>query len=287
MTFEEEKYRQELLRAREKMAAEKAASPKLPVAQVKHVIAVYACKGGVGKSTVSVNLSVALARQGWNVGLLDADVHGPNIPLMMGVSDKPFVSEQNRITPLRRHGIEVMSLGLLKQAKLPFIWRGPMVHGAVQQLIRDTDWGKLDALIIDCPPGTGDAQLTILQTVPLAGVVFVSTPQQVSLADNIKGMTMVQKLGVQILGIIENMSGFECPHCHKETAIFSKGGAQAEAEQFKVPFLGSIPIDPQVVTGCDLGIPVVVSHPDSLVSKAIEVIAERVRFSIAQNPAPV
>lgn len=259
----------------------KPVSGKSEIPGVKNIIAVYACKGGVGKSTISTNLAVALAQKGAAVGLLDADVHGPNIPLMMGVSEKPFVSEKNRITPLMNHHVKVMSLGLLKDAKLPFIWRGPMVHGAVQQLLRDTEWGELDYLVIDCPPGTGDAQLTIIQSVPLSGVVFVSTPQQVCLADGVKGINMFQKLNVPMLGLVENMSGFTCPHCHETTDIFSKGGGAAEAKEFSIPFLGSIPIDPLVVMGGDGGQPIVVAHPESMAAKALVGMAERVAANVS------
>lgn len=259
----------------------RAVTGKMPIEGVKNVVAVYACKGGVGKSTISTNLSVSLARMGAKVGLLDADVHGPNIPMMMGVSGRPDVSEKNRITPLANFGVKVMSLGLLKDMTLPMIWRGPMVHGAIQQLLRDTEWGELDYLIVDLPPGTGDAQLTVIQTTPLSGVVFVSTPQQVCLSDGIKGINMFKKLNVPLLGLVENMSGFTCPECHHTTDIFSKGGGEGEAKEYGIPFLGAVPIDPQVVIGGDTGKPVVISHPHSKAAEALVKMSERVAANIS------
>lgn len=254
---------------------------KMPVEGVKNVIAVYACKGGVGKSTVATNLSAALAARGAQVGLLDADIHGPNIPLMMGVNGRPSGSEKNKLLPLAAHGVKLMSLGFLADPNMPMIWRGPMVHGAVQQLLRDTEWGELDYLIVDLPPGTGDAQLTIVQSVPLAGVVFVSTPQAVSLADGVKGIEMFRKLNVPILGLVENMSGFECPSCHHVTDIFKKGGGEAEAARYQIPFLGAVPLDPRVVSGGDQGTPVVISHPSAQAAAVFNSIAERVAANVS------
>jgi len=254
---------------------------KAPLPGVKHIIAVFACKGGVGKTTISSNLAVSLRLKGARVGLLDADIHGPNIPLMMGIQDNPKGAPNNKLIPLESHGVQLMSLGFLTETNLPSIWRGPMVHGAVQQLLRDTLWDDLDYLIVDLPPGTGDAQLTIIQSVPLSGVVFVTTPQAVSLLDGVKGIGMFRKLKVPILGIVENMSGFVCPHCQKETDIFSKGGGEAEAEKQKIPFLGSIPLDPQVVKGGDSGKPVVIGEPESEAAQNLVKMAERVAANIS------
>ncbi len=254
----------------------KPISRKEPLPGVKNIVAVYAAKGGVGKSTVAVNLAVALAKQGFKAGLLDADVHGPNIPLMMGLNQRPPVSDDNKITPLVAHGVKFTSIGVLKDVRLPLIWRGPMVHGAVQQLLRDTRWGDLDFLIVDLPPGTGDAQLTVTQTVPLAGVIFVTTPQKVSLADGVKGIGMFKKLNVPVIGLIENMSGFTCPECHHVTDIFSKGGGEKEAKNWNMNFLGDIPLDPNIVAGGDSGTPIVVSHPSSPAATAFFKIADQV-----------
>lgn len=248
---------------------------KKNVEGVKNVIAVYACKGGVGKSTVSTNLAVSLAKQGAKVGLLDADIYGPNIPIMMGINERPLASEkENKIAPLLSYGVKLMSLGFLTDKNTPMIWRGPMVHGAVTQLLRETDWDDLDYLIVDLPPGTGDAQLTLIQAVPLAGVVFVTTPQAVSLADGVKGIEMFNKLKVPILGLIENMSGFECPKCQHVTDIFSKGGGEKEAAHYKVPFLGAIPIDPAIVVSGDTGKPISIADPSSKSALAFRKIAE-------------
>lgn len=272
-----------------RVGAAKTVSGKAPIDSVKNIIAVYACKGGVGKSTVSTNLATALAKKGAKVGLLDADIYGPNIPMMMGVSGRPQASDKpNKIAPLMAHGVKLMSLGFLTDANTPMIWRGPMVHGAVSQLLRETDWDDLDYLVVDLPPGTGDAQLTLIQSVPLAGVVFVTTPQGVSLADGVKGIEMFRKLKVPILGLVENMSGFECPECHHTTDIFSKGGGEKEAKRYEVPFLGSLPIDPSVVQGGDSGKPIVVLKPTSAVALGFNSLAERVaaNVSIAQFTAP-
>lgn len=258
----------------------RSATVRQSLAGVRSIIAVYACKGGVGKSTVSVNLATSLAKAGRKVGLLDADIHGPNIPLMMGASGHPK-GEGNKLVPLAAHGVKLMSIGFLTEAKLPTIWRGPMVHGALQQLLRDTLWGELDYLIVDLPPGTGDAQLTMIQSVALSGVVFVTTPQTVSLVDGVKGIGLFRKMGVPVLGLIENMSGFNCPHCHEVTDIFSKGGGEREAKRQDIPFFGSLPIDPAVVAGSDGGRPIVIEMPESPTSRAFTAIASQVEASIA------
>jgi ATP-binding protein involved in chromosome partitioning len=259
----------------------KPVQAKAPIPGVKHIVAVYACKGGVGKSTVSTNLACSLALRGASVGLLDADIHGPNIPLMMGGVGRAQVSDDNKITPIVAHRVKTMSLEYVMDSNAPKIWRGPMVHGAVQQLLRDTQWGELDYLIIDLPPGTGDAQLTVVQSVPLSGVVIVTTPQAVSLLDGARGIGMFQKLNVPLLGLVENMSGFECPHCQTVTNIFSKGGGEKEAARLRMPFLGAIPLDPMIVSGGDTGQPVSVSRPDSSTARLFMSIAERVAANIS------
>lgn len=263
------------------VASAKPVQAQAALPGVKNIIAVYACKGGVGKSTTSTNLAVALAQKGAKVGLLDADVHGPNIPLMMGVTDKPEITGDNKITPIMAHGVKVVSLGLLMDFTQPVIWRGPMIHGAVQQMLRDSLWTDLDYLIIDFPPGTGDAQLTVIQAVPVSGVVFVTTPQAVSLADGVKGIGMFRKLNIPLLGMVENMSGFSCPHCGEITNIFTKGGGEAQAKELGMPFLGAVPIDPQIVTGGDTGKPIVISHPNSPAAKILMSVAERVAANIS------
>jgi ATP-binding protein involved in chromosome partitioning len=217
---------------------------------------------------------------GCSVGLFDADIYGPNIPLMMGAKGGPE-GEDDKIIPLQSHGVKLMSMGFLTNESTPMIWRGPMVHGAVRQLLRDTKWGELDYLVVDLPPGTGDAQLTLIQIVPLAGVVFVTTPQEVSLLDGVKGIQMFQKLRVPVLGLVENMSGFTCGHCHHTTNIFSKGGGEREASRLKIPFLGSIPLDPAIVNAGDTGVPLVVGHPESEESKALRWMSQIVAGQIS------
>lgn len=261
----------------------KPVQAKTPIPGVKHIVAVYACKGGVGKSTVSTNLACSLAAHGASVGLLDADIHGPNIPLMMGATGRAYVSDENKIEPIVAHGVKTMSLEYVMDSNAPKIWRGPMVHGAVQQLLRDTKWGELDYLVIDLPPGTGDAQLTVVQSVPLSGVVIVTTPQAVSLLDGARGIGMFQKLNVPMLGLVENMSGFECPHCHTVTNIFSKGGGEREAQRLNMPFLGSIPLDSAIVAGGDTGHPVSVSQAESTTGRLFRSLAERVAANISMS----
>jgi len=247
---------------------------------VRHKIAVASGKGGVGKSTVAANLAVALARGGATVGLLDADIYGPSQHMMMGCTAKPMLSGDNKILPVDGHGVRVMSLGFLMDPDQPVIWRGPMVMKALQQFLEDVDWGTLDYLIVDLPPGTGDAQLTITQMVPLDGAVIVTTPQDVALIDARKGLAMFQKVNVPVLGIIENMSAFVCPHCHERTPIFKEGGGRRTATELGVPFLGDVPIDPAVVDSGDAGTPIVAAHPDSAAAAAFVHLADVVRERI-------
>jgi ATP-binding protein involved in chromosome partitioning len=242
---------------------------------VKHVIAVSSGKGGVGKSTVSVNLAVAMGLSGAKVGLLDADIYGPNIPMMMGI-DKTPEQKDGKITPAESHGVKLISMGFFVPEDQAVVWRGPMVHTAIQQLFRDVLWGELDYLLIDLPPGTGDAQLTLSQLVPLAGAITVTTPQEVALHDVRKGMMMFQKVNVPLLGIVENMSYFVCGHCGERTEIFAHGGGERAAETLGVPFLGRVPIDPAIREGGDTGRPLVVADPKSPQAKAFRDIAGEV-----------
>src|ERR1022692_2957352 len=243
---------------------------------IKNMIAVASGKGGVGKTTVSVNLALALTRLGHRVGLLDADVYGPNVPLMLGVSQQPRASGENRIEPLDAYGMKVMSMGFLNPGDKQLIWRGPMLHSVIQQFLRNVVWGELDYLIIDLPPGTGDVQLTLIQTAPLTGAVIVTTPSEVSLEDARKAVTMFQQVKVEVLGVVENMSYFVCGHCGTHADIFSRGGGQKMARQFSIPFLGEIPIEPEVRAGGDSGSPVAAGGPDSAKAKPFFAIAEKV-----------
>ncbi len=249
---------------------------------VKNIIAISSGKGGVGKSTVSVNLAVALAKTGARVGLLDADIYGPNIPLMMGIKTPP-APKGEKITPAENHGVRFISMAFFVPEDTPMIWRGPMVHGAIQQLIRDVSWGELDYLLVDLPPGTGDAQLSIAQLVPLTGAVIVTTPQDVSLLDSKKGLQMFKKVNVPLLGLIENMSYFECPHCHETTEIFSRGGGRTAAEKLEIPFLGEIPIDPEIRVGGDTGNPIVAANPESPQTAAFIEIANKIGKQVASK----
>jgi ATP-binding protein involved in chromosome partitioning len=247
---------------------------------VKAKIAVASGKGGVGKSTVAANLALALRLGGADVGLLDADIYGPSQQMMMGCTDRPRVSEDEKIIPVEGNGVHVMSLGFLMEPDTPVIWRGPMVMKALQQFLEDVAWGDLDYLVVDLPPGTGDAQLTITQQLPLDGAVIVTTPQDVALIDARKGLAMFQKVNVPVLGIVENMATFVCPHCGKESEIFKRGGGRRTAEQLGVPFLGEVPIDPAIVVGGDAGTPVLASHPDSAAAKAFLALAEAVKRAV-------
>jgi ATP-binding protein involved in chromosome partitioning len=245
------------------------------VAGVKNIIAVGSGKGGVGKTTVTVNLAVGLAQTGAKVGLLDADIYGPNVPLMIGIDGQPKTTG-NSIQPLSNFGVRVMSMGFLTDPDTPVIWRGPMLHNVVQQFVRQVEWGELDYLLVDLPPGTGDVQLTLTQTVPLMGAVIVTTPQDVALQDARKAILMFQQVRVEILGLIENMSFFQCPECGARTDIFNHGGAEKTAEKYGVPFLGEIPLDSAVRKGGDVGTPIVMGESESPVAKAFAQIARNV-----------
>lgn len=248
---------------------------------VRNIIAVASGKGGVGKSTVATNLALALGVLGAKVGLLDADIYGPSVPLMMGVTDKPYMNEHNKLIPLENHGIQMMSIGFLLPDKEALVWRGPMVAQAITQLMRDVQWGELDYLIVDMPPGTGDAQLTMSQAVRLVGAVIVTTPQDVALIDARRGVGMFQKVNVPILGMVENMSYYVCPHCHKRSDIFSTGGARKTSEEYEVPFLGEVPLDIDTRIAGDEGNPIVVSKPDSVNARAFLDIAKKLASMIS------
>jgi ATP-binding protein involved in chromosome partitioning len=260
-----------------------AAKPNI-IPGVKYVIAISSGKGGVGKSTVAVNLAVALSVNGAKVGLLDADIYGPNIPIMMGVEKAPE-QQEGKITPAESHGVKLISMGFFVPEDTAVVWRGPMVHTAIQQLFRDVLWGELDYLLIDLPPGTGDAQLTLTQLVSLAGAVTVTTPQEVALHDVRKGMMMFQKVNVPLLGIIENMSFYVCGHCGERTEIFSHGGGERAAEKLGIPFLGRIPIDPAIRVGGDTGNPIVIAAPDSPQAKAFREIATKLAAALQTGGA--
>ncbi|MBN1407729.1 MAG: Mrp/NBP35 family ATP-binding protein [Calditrichaceae bacterium] len=246
---------------------------------VKYKIAVASGKGGVGKSTVAVNLAVALAKMGVKVGLLDADIYGPSIPLMFGIKDKPYYDGE-KIHPMDAYGVKIMSLGFLVDNDDAVIWRGPLVSRALQQLMNDVKWPALEIMLFDMPPGTGDAQLTLSQSIALDGAVIVSTPQDVALLDAVKGVKMFRKVNVPILGIVENMSYFVCPHCGQRTDIFSYGGVAKECEKHDTKLLGEIPIDAEIRAGGDAGRPIVESNPDSPQTKAFLEIAENIRNTI-------
>ncbi len=242
---------------------------------VKHIIAVASGKGGVGKSTTAVNFALALKDKGLSVGILDADIYGPSMPRLLGIHGQPQQLAGNKLDPMRAYGLKVMSMGFLVDEETPMIWRGPMVMSALSQMLKDVAWGELDVLVVDMPPGTGDAQLTMAQQVPLAGAVIVSTPQDLALIDARKGLNMFTKVNVPVLGIVENMSTFICPHCGERSDIFGHGGAKEEAKRLGVPFLGEIPLAMVVRETSDEGKPLVATDPDSEIAKAYRQIAER------------
>ena len=251
-----------------------ADAPLMP--GVKAIIAVASGKGGVGKSTTAVNLALALAADGHGVGILDADIFGPSIPRMLGIPGRPGSSDGTKLDPMENHGVKCMSMGFLVDEETPVVWRGPMVMSALEQMMRDVAWGELDVLVVDMPPGTGDAQLTMSQRVPLAGAVIVSTPQDIALADARKGLNMFRKVDVPVFGLIENMSYYVCPKCGERSEIFSHGGAKREAERLETDFLGEIPLDIAIRETSDSGRPIVIDQPDSPHAEAYRKIAEKI-----------
>lgn len=260
-------------------------APKL-LPNVKHTIAVASGKGGVGKSTVSVNLALALSKLGFKVGLLDADIYGPSIPLMMGINSKPQIYQEqgsNKMLPLENYGIKLMSIGFLIDDENPVIWRGPMASGALKQFMSDVEWGELDYLIYDLPPGTGDIQLTLVQTIPLSGAIIVTTPQEVSLIDAKKGLKMFEKVNVKVYGIVENMSYFIAPDTGNKYDIFGSGGGENLAQNLNTAFLGGIPIVPKIREGGDNGKPIVNNSPESEESKIILEIAEKLNQTVVSD----
>lgn len=256
-------------------------APKL-LSDIRYKIAVASGKGGVGKSTVATNLALALSKRGARVGLLDADIYGPNIPIMMGVSGKPK-AQNNRVLPMDRFGIKLMSIGFFLEENAPVVWRGPMVGKAIEQFMRDVIWDDVDFFVVDMPPGTGDAQLSLSSLIKLDGSIIVTTPQDVALADAIKGVAMFEKVDVKILGIVENMSFFICPHCQERTEIFDHGGGERTSKNLKVPFLGGIPLDPAIRKGGDSGEPIMEFDPESPQSKAFLKIADEVLKALPLN----
>jgi len=249
-----------------------------------NIIAVSSGKGGVGKSTMAVNIATALAARGARIGLMDADVYGPNVPRMMGVNAPPPVVNE-KIVPLEAHGVKVISLGFLIERDQPAIWRGPIVMKIVTQFLRDVSWGQLDMLVVDMPPGTGDAQLSLVQATQVRGAIIVTTPQDVATGDALRGAKMFMRVGVPVLGIVENMSWFECPHCGKPTAIFGSGGGQRLADELDLPLLGQVPLYPRVLEGGETGRPIVLAEPESNAAKAISALAERLAESLGVTMA--
>jgi len=248
---------------------------------IRNIVAVGAGKGGVGKTTTAVNVAVGLARKGARVGLLDGDVYGPNVPQMLGCAQTPEVDGEKRIVPPEAQGIKVISMGMLVPPDQPIIWRGPMLHGAVQQFMRDVAWGELDYLVVDLPPGTGDVALSMAQSVPMAGAVVVTTPQGVAVADVRKAVGMFRQLNIPVLGVIENMSHFVCGHCQERTDIFGNGGGRRMAEEMGIPFLGEVPIDTRVRSGGDEGQPIVAAAPDSPAAQAFMAVASQVAAQVS------
>jgi ATP-binding protein involved in chromosome partitioning len=276
-------------------AARRGAAPGAPSAPspagipgVAAIIAVASGKGGVGKSTTAVNLALGLRDLGLKTGILDADIYGPSMPRLLAIREKPQTIGGTRLKPIERHGMPVMSIGFLVEEETPMIWRGPMVMSALTQMLREVEWGELDVMVVDMPPGTGDAQLTMAQQVPLKGAVIVSTPQDLALIDARRGIAMFRRVNVPVLGIVENMSTFICPHCGERSDIFGHGGARVEAERLGVPFLGEVPLDIAIRENSDAGKPVVASAPDSPLAQAYRDIAARVRdgLNAASKPAP-
>ena len=268
-------------RVRSVSAPEKGA---FPLPGVKNVIAVGAGKGGVGKTTVAVNLAIALVKMGSRVGILDGDIYGPNVPIMLGLQAQ-LESDGQKIRPAEKYGLQVVSIGFMTKDEAPVIWRGPMLHSVIKQFFNDVAWRDLDYLIIDMPPGTGDVALSLAQTVPVAGSIVVTTPQQVSLADSRRAIKMYEKLNIPALGVVENMSYYECPSCHHEANIFGHGGGETMAEQMGVPFLGRLPIYEPIRVGSDVGIPLVIAEPQSGASLAFIKVASQMAAQISIKAA--
>jgi len=243
---------------------------------VAHIVAVGSGKGGVGKTTVAVNLAVALGKLGYRVGLLDADIYGPNVPTMLGQTRQPTIAAENRIVPLTSHGVKFISIGLISPGDKPLVMRGPMLHQIIRQFLQQVEWGELDFLIVDLPPGTGDVVISLVQTVALTGAVVVSTPSDVSLEDARKAIEMFHQVKVELIGMVENMSHFTCPHCHEVIDIFSTGGAERTARQFGVDFLGSVELDGAIRSGGDRGMPIALAGPENATAKSFFEIAEKV-----------
>jgi ATP-binding protein involved in chromosome partitioning len=253
-----------------------------PLPGIENIVAIGSGKGGVGKTTVAVNLAVALAKMGYKTGLLDGDIYGPNVPLMMNANAQPRMVGENRIEPLQNYGVKIISVGFLNPGDKPLVWRGPMLHSIIRQFLQQVEWGELDYLVVDLPPGTGDVVISLFQTVPLSGAVVVSTPSDVSLQDARKAIEMFRTGRVDVLGLVENMSHFVCPHCHQEIDIFSKGGVARTAEQFGVPFLGSIELDPDIRKGGDSGKPAVLEGETSPHAKSLYEFAKKVVFRVQE-----
>ena len=263
-------------------AAPPQAPEKTGIPGVKRIISIGSGKGGVGKTTVAVNLAIAFAELGASVGLMDADVYGPNVPRMMGINQMPRVVGGNRIEPIAQYGVRLISMGFLNPGDKPVIWRGPMLHSAVQQFLRQVAWGDLDYLLIDLPPGTGDVSLTLAQTTSLTGAVVVTTPSDVSLEDGRKALNMFRHLNIEVLGLVENMASFICPHCSQSVDIFSHGGGQRMADEFEVPFLGSLPLEPAVRAGGDQGHPPAAEGPHHPVAQPFYELARRLAARVAE-----
>jgi ATP-binding protein involved in chromosome partitioning len=260
--------------------ARPSAPTPVPYPELGKIIAVSSGKGGVGKSTIAVNLAVSLAREGKRVGLMDADIYGPNLPRMMGVNEPPSVIGE-KIIPLNAHGVKVISVGFLIDREQPAIWRGPIVMKILGQFLRDVAWGELDYLIVDMPPGTGDAQLSLVQTTKLAGAIIVTTPQEVAVGDALRGVRMFERVEVPVLGIVENMSWLECTHCGKPMALFGEGGGERLAAEVGLPLLGQVPLFPPVMKGGDTGVPIVVADPSSSAAKALQSITAKVQEKVS------
>jgi ATP-binding protein involved in chromosome partitioning len=261
-----------------------------PLPGVAHVVAVGSGKGGVGKTTVAVNLAVALGKLGYRVGLIDADIYGPNVPMMMGQTRQPSIVGDNRIGPLVGHGVKFISVGLISPGDKPMVMRGPMLHQIIRQFLQQVEWGELDFLIVDLPPGTGDVVISLVQTVPLTGAVVVSTPSDVSLQDARKAIEMFGQVKVEVIGLVENMSHFTCPHCQQVIDIFSSGGAERTAQQYGLEFLGSVELDPEIRSGGDRGLPVTLAGPESTIAGPFYEVAKKVAArakEIAETSEPI